>query len=72
MEIKVLAMKNDYYEGYIIIGVSSSQRFFKARLSDSIVSSSRRIGVDDIIDTEDFLIYEEWTFNQVKAFIEKK
>ena len=71
MKIKIIVMVNDYSDGYVIIGVSSGQRFFKARLKDSSVSLTRRVGVDDFVDTNDFFNYEELSLNEVKAYVAK-
>jgi hypothetical protein len=32
---------------------------------------TRRVGVDDFVDTNDFLNYEELSLNEVKAYVAK-
>jgi hypothetical protein len=32
---------------------------------------TKRVGVDDVVDTNDFLNYEELSLNEVKAYLAK-
>ncbi len=58
-----------YIDCYVIIGVSKGQRFFKLRLIDAKVPLTKRVGVDDVLDTIDFNKYEELSINQLSTHL---
>ena len=75
MLMKIIAIANTFNEGYILIGHTQSNNFYKARFDDynvtSYSSSQRRIDVDQYIDTNDFDRIMPMSIQQVIDFMQQ-
>lgn len=73
MIMKIIAIANTFNGGYVLIGQTKTDNFYKARFDDYNVisnsSSQRRIDVDQYIDTNDFDRVLPMTRQQVVDFM---